>query len=156
MNITIAINGLNSIWNNLGKKIITLPTSQKLWHSGIIDFNSNSLNQSVVTWFTPDSEQQDRYNQWAKDAEKDGYGVAYKNELSTQETLNLAQFGKVHFHEITANYLDYSHSNLNKALFEFCVQNNIDGIIRGETGNEVALRSDRVKTLKLIQQIKLS
>lgn len=153
MNMDQAIQELNALWKQQGEHIYQFNANQSLWHSGVIDFQNSK--QSVVTWFTPNSDQQDFHNNWPIDAEKRGHGAAYKTELSSESQLRLANFNRVHFHAITVNYLDRSHGNLNLALFQFCHQNNLDGIIRGEEGNEIALRSDKLQTLMILNKTKL-
>lgn len=155
MDINSAIQELTNLWKKQGGNKHIFQKGNTLWHSGLLDLQSNDFQKETVTWITPDSSQQDHYNNWAKDDGNRENKAAYKNILSNNNEFIFAKFGKEHFSEITINHLEGSHSALNKALFNFCYSNNIDGIIRGAEDNEIALRSDKLKTLNLIKQIKL-
>ncbi|HGO5815655.1 TPA: hypothetical protein ACK3JR_001540 [Mannheimia haemolytica] len=156
MNLNTAVDEIEKLWASLGKSTYPLKSNSKLWHSGIIDFGNTELSQDRVVWLTRDFSKSDYYNAWAKDEAKCRSISAYKLELSCVNNLNLAEFNEHHhFHEITKRYLDSQHTNLNKALNQFCIRNSIDGIIRGDNLNEVAILATNFQNLKLLAKVTL-
>lgn len=153
MDLKLAVNAISDLWIQNGSGIYLY--NGKLWHSGLIDFQALNLKDKKVVWFTKDSKRQDYYNGWAKkDAERHQKN-AYKSELESKNNLRLANFNQDHFLEITANYLERDHGNLNTALYIFCLEKEIDGIIRGDDLNEIAITTNQIPNLHFLNKIDL-
>ena len=153
MNLNSAVNEINNLWIKNGTNIF--PYTGRLWHSGLIDFQNLALGADKVVWFTNDANRQDYYNGWAKDDAERNNKTAYKSELLSNANLMLANFNQDHFHQITMTHLDSEHSNLNKALYLFCITNGIDGIIRGENLNEIAIITTKIHNLQVLKKTNL-
>ncbi len=155
MNLKKAVEEIENLWNKKNKSLFILNSNSQLWHSGIIDFNNSQLELDRVIWLTKEPSKQNFYNEWARQDANYRKVQAYKLELNSNIDLKLANFEEQHFHQITSDYLSSSHTNLNKALNEFCIRNSIDGIIRADDLNEIALRAIKFKHLFLLNKITL-
>jgi hypothetical protein len=150
-----AISAIKNSWVNQGESVIKLPINIELWHSGNIDFKNPNLDLRKVTWFTKDKERQDYYNGFALINVKENNVKAYKTKLKLVREINLAEFYEYPFLDITSKYLT-GHGELNIALNKFCEQNNLDGVICGESLNEVVIRACKIiDCLELLEQIDL-
>jgi hypothetical protein len=150
MDLDSAVNEINNLWIKNGTNIF--PYTGRLWHSGLIDFQNLALEANKVVWFTKDDNRQNYYNNWAKDNAVHNNKTAYKSELVSNGNLRLANFDQDHFHQITMTHLNSQHSNLNTALYFFCIANKIDGIIRGENLNEIAIITTKIPNLQVLNQ----
>ncbi|TPH04672.1 hypothetical protein EUX50_05325 [Haemophilus haemolyticus] len=153
MNLDSAVNEINNLWIKNGTNIFQY--TGRLWHSGLIDFQNLALQANKVVWFTNDANRQDYYNGWAKDDAERNNKTAYKSELVSNGNLRLANFDQDHFHQITMTHLNSQHSNLNTALYFFCIANKIDGIIRGENLNEIAIITTKIHNLQVLKKTNL-
>jgi len=153
MNLDSAVNEINNLSIKNGTNIFQY--TGRLWHSGLIDFQNLALQANKVVWFTNDANRQDYYNGWAKDDAERNNKTAYKSELVSNGNLRLANFDQDHFHQITMTHLNSQHSNLNTALYFFCIANKIDGIIRGENLNEIAIITTKIHNLQVLKKTNL-
>ncbi|WP_118781765.1 hypothetical protein [Haemophilus haemolyticus] len=150
MDLNSAINEINNLWIKNGTNIFSY--TGRLWHSGLIDFKNLALVANKVIWFTKDCDRQNYYNNLAKDDAVRHNKIAYKSELVSNGNLRLANFDQDHFHQITMTHLDSDHRNLNKALYDFCIKNGVDGIIRGEDLNEIAIITTKIHNLQVLKK----
>ena len=149
-----AISAIKNSWVNQGKSVITLPINIELWHSGDIDFKNPALDLDKVIWFTKDKEKQDYYNGFALMNAKKNNVKVYKTKLKLVRKINLAKFYEYPFLDIASKYLA-DHGQLNIALNKFCEKNNLDGVICGESLNQVVIRACKIDCLELLEQIDL-
>ena len=150
MNLNLAVQDITNLWIKNGG-VISLYTGS-LWHSGLIDFQNLVLEDNKVVWFAGDANRQDYYNGWAKGDAVRNNKIAYKSELVSNGNLRLAKFDQDNFQQITMTHLNSQHCNLNTALYSFCIANKIDGIIKGENLNEIAIITTKIPNLQVLNQ----